>query len=293
MRIRFRLDYRSTQGLCSQLFALFGLGAPDYSTICKRFSGLEVEIKQFSQAEETEVAGDGTGRSQSRRGYYREGKYKIGARQYIRVTATVKTKTKEIAVSIVTQSDKSEIPALREAVEQTAGQTRITKLLADKLHDSKDFRGELIRRHIEPVIPARRTMRIENAKMNLETIAAALHEADKDSNRYYELLGEHNRFNTLIKMEENYELWRDSTGYGHRAVIENVFSRDTMIFGDSVLSKKLEKGEKEMVIRFTMLNLFMFLARARSMVELSSISQTTKTTLRNRGGIALKVPKCN
>lgn len=292
-RIRFGLDYRTTEGLCNQLFTSFGLRAPDYSTMCKRFSQLEVEIKQFIDVEETEVAGDGTGRSQNRRGYYREENYEIAARKYVRVTATVKIRSKEVAVSIVTESEESEIPALKKAVEQTAHQTQITKLFADRLHDSKTFRGELIKNLIEPVIPTRRTTTNEGAKKNLERIAEELQKVEKGSDGYYEMLGEQLRFSTLIQMEENYEAWRDSTGYGNRATIENVFSRDTLIFGDCVLSRKLLKAEKEMMIRFTMLNLFTVLARAKTRLELCSTASQLKTDLRNRGGLALKAEGCS
>lgn len=287
MKSGFGLDYRTLEGVCRKLFGLFGISAPDYSTICKRFDTLPAEVKEFVERKEKELAVDGTGRSQSARGHYRESKYEVPSSKYVRVSITLDVKTKEVVVSKTTEREESEIPAVQDAIEDTRNKARVTKVYADKLHDSKGFRGDMLSKGITPVIPARETMSIESAIQRCKQIEEEINR-HQGEDKNYTLLGEYQRFQTLIEVGNDYEKWRDENGYGKRAMVENVFSRDTLIYGDRVYSKKISKAGKEMNVRWTMLNLFITLGKAKSRVELNSLGQLIRERIKADRGVAIK-----
>lgn len=283
----FGVDFRTMQGICNKLFPLFELQAPDYSTICKRFETLPSEIKKFIPSDKRELAIDGTGRSQSKRGYYRESKYETKSRTYVRVNIAVDVKTKEITAGVITSQKESEIPSVKKAVEESRKESEITTVYADRLHDSKEFRGELISKGTKPVIPARETITVEEAKKRCKAIEEQIVE-NPELKKDFTLLGQYQRMCTLVESVGDYEKWRDTSQYGKRSMVENFFSRDTLIFGDDVYSKKLLKAEKEMTARFTLLNLFMTLGKAKSKVELNSMATLLRERLTKDGGITMR-----
>ena len=63
MKVIFQLPLRATQGLLGSLVELMGLEiqVPDYTTICRRQSKLEIEIPSFIENESRHVVIDSTG----------------------------------------------------------------------------------------------------------------------------------------------------------------------------------------------------------------------------------------
>lgn len=284
----FKLDFRTSEGICKKLFFLFELNSPDYTTMCKRFKVLRSEIKEFMSSQEREIAADGTGRSQSKRGDYRQTKYKVGPRTFIRVSITVDVKSKQVTVSKVDAQKSSEIKAVKSALQENLNSgARITRFYADKLHDSKRFRADLISHGIEAVIPARNTTTPEQAAQRCDSIERKLKEYQSSQDRYV-LLGEYQRLKTLIECATDYDAWRDRNSYGKRSIVENTFSRDTLFFGDSVSSKILSKADKEVKTRYTLLNIFMALAKCNSKRELNSTAEVIMCRLRQEGGVSVK-----
>jgi len=63
LKVIFQLPLRATQGLLGSLVELMGLEiqVPDYTTICRRQSKLEIEIPSFIENESRHVVIDSTG----------------------------------------------------------------------------------------------------------------------------------------------------------------------------------------------------------------------------------------
>ena len=95
-------------------------------------------------------------------------------------------------------------------------------------------------------------------------------------------MGQIHRLKSVVECIGDYEKWRDRNGYGKRAMVENVFSRDTLIFGDRISSKETGRGKVEMAIRLTLLNAFITLRRCASKPEMASVKDYIIQRLRLR-----------
>jgi DNA-binding transcriptional ArsR family regulator len=283
IKITFKVSYAMLEGILRKILPSIGLQVPDYSTICKRAEKLSEKICVFSTpAEEgSEDAEDSTGRSQSLRGSYRESKYDIQPRKYLKLCVQIDTETLEAKAFVVEESNSADIKNSAKLMEESQKYGKIKKVYKDRGYDSASHRAELILKGIEPVIRPRIYGSLQENKERLEKLQMEYQESSSEGERR-KLLGAIHRLKAVIECSTDYEKWREKTGYGKRAMVENFFSRDMMIFDDRIFSKKINKARVEMAIRISFLNAFIRLRRCSTKAEANQVKDLVIKRLAER-----------
>lgn len=267
LKIAFKLDYRSTQGLLRKILPFLGLQAMDYSTLCERVGKLPRELKVYEPQGEQAVAIDSTGRSQGLRGTYRESTYATPERTFVKLHVSVNTKTRQVqsmAVTVGKAADIRQAPMLLAAARQHGS---VRKLYADAAYDGAELRGELAEGGAESAIRLNPQAKPKNIRQATREVQRRLGE-DPASDERRRLLGQLDRLRNTEMNAKSFEAWRDRTDYGQRAHVECFFSREVRFFGDAVRSRSLHKAAVELAIRLSLMNLLMRLAQCRSPEEL-------------------------
>lgn len=299
IKMSFKLDYRSTQGVLRQLFGLLGLKAMDYSTLCERMRKLPEELKVYEPSgEDQEIAIDSTGRSQNLRGSYREDRYATQTphRRYVKLHVSVNIRTKQVQSMRVTQGKASDIAEAPGLVEEANQRAKVRKAFGDAAYDDAILRGRLAEAGGQAIIRLNgsRWKKPEERERALQKIRDELGRKGLSSARRTWLVGHRERLERTemnTRAYETYDQWRDQTGYGQRAHVEGFFSREVRYFGDSVRSKTVEKAAVEMTIRVSLMNLFARLTRAGTRSELQE--QFEELKYRNRSGWKKPKPDTN
>lgn len=284
LKVAFKINYPMLEGVLRKVLPLLGLKSPDYSTICKRVEKLPVGLLTFSENKEaSEDAIDSTGRSQNLRGSYRESKYDIAARKFLKLSVEVDTESLEVKAFTLQEpntADIKESPGLLKQAIPTC-RDKPKKVYQDRGYDSAEHRANLLAEGIEPVIRPRIYGGLEENEAMLRHLVKEFQNCLSQAERK-RLLGQIHRLKAVVGCIRDYEKWRDQNEYGKRAMAENFFSRDTLIFGDRVSSKEIRRGKVEMAIRVTLLNAFITLRRCASKPEMSSVKDYIIQRLRLR-----------
>lgn len=275
VKLAFKLDYRSTEGVLRKIFALLDLPVIDYSTLCSRAGKLPEELRVYEEQEGQEIAMDSTGRSQNLRGSYRESKYQTKARRYVKLHVTVNTKTKQVQSMKVTQGKRADVKEGAGLVREANEHGKVNKAFGDAAYDDAELRGELAEGGIEAIIRLNRSRAVKDPQGEAQKIRSRL-EAGVPEEERRKLLGRLNRLERTEMSVPTYDEWRDGSGYGQRAQAEGFFSREVRFFGDAVRAKSVCKAGIELLIRVSLMNLFMRLTRCRDLRELEEITRKRK-----------------
>jgi transposase len=239
LKTMFDLDYRSMEGVArgliqflkkAHLFKRRSWKAPDYTTLQKRFEKKRLKLVVIDQQEGQEIALDSSGLKPTNRGEYRLKTH--SKRGFIKLHLAVNIKTHQIVDLEITTEKVNDSQRGYELVSGASFSGRVSKVYADGAYDTYKFHEEMKRKGIEAVIPPR-----YNAISKYPcTRSSVVQEYKKDPDR-----------------------WKRQKGYGKRWMVETGFSRFKTFFGESVYSKKWENIKKEVILKATMLNLFMSL----------------------------------
>ncbi len=237
----YNLALRSTQGLMQSVVELLRvqLPVPDYTTLCRRRKGLDVNIPRRVKGEPIHIVVDSTGLK-----VYGEGEWKVRQHGYTKrrtwrkLHLAVDESSGEIKAVVVSTNSISDGEVLEELLEQVDGdgdEEIIKQVTGDGLYDTRESYEVIGKREAVAAIPPRRGARIW-----------------QHGNSREERLG---RDENLRRIREvGRKKWKREIGYYRRSVAENAFYRIKTIFGDRLSARGFEAQGCEVFIRCGVLN---------------------------------------
>lgn len=237
LRELFQLPLRNTQGLVRSIIHQLGLPLKDfdYTTLCRRQSGLPVKLagkKKLSLDEPLKIVIDSSGIK-----IYGEGEWKVkqhGAskrRTWRKLHIGVDPNAKTIVVAKVTGAkvhDTKALPDLLAAVGQP-----IKQVCLDGIYDTGMSYEAVTKCDAIPIIPPRKGARLsKKSEAGWQWRNWAITQC---------------RYHTRA-------VWKQHTGYHQRSLAENAFYRLKTIFGHHAKNRRFDHQETEILLRCHILN---------------------------------------
>jgi hypothetical protein len=234
----FHLSLRATQGFLESVVRLMDLElpVPDYTTVSKRQSGLDVRIRATPSGQPRHVVIDTTGLKVFGAGewYVRKhgrgrGRRRIWRKLHLGMDET----TKEIVAVDLTTSGVNASPHLPAVLDQVVG--NVAQVSGDRGYDSGLCYAAILARGAVPTIPPRRNARLSTAKdpPPFRAERDAVVRRIKDGGRYP---------------------WRTSTGATRQSLAENAVSRFNALVGVKLSARTLETQQIEALVKCRALN---------------------------------------
>jgi Transposase DDE domain len=241
IRYSFRLPYRQTEGIINVTGKSLP-SKPSYGQICKRINRLSVNINNGSVKKNVDdddgyiiIAADSTGIKMTNRGQWMDEKWNVLNRKgYLKIHIAVNIKTKEILALEVTDEKVHDGRMLKKLVNHVLDSPgiMIESVLADGAHDTNTNFQFLEQKGITPGIKVRKNSIISIKNNSLRNREVRLQTKDD-----------------LLK-------WKTKRKYGHRWIVETVFSTIKRTFGEFVSATRFQNMVKEMMIKMSLYNLF-------------------------------------
>lgn len=224
----FNLPFRQTEGMCRAMKKQLKLRkVPDYSTINRRFSKVDVPIRSDSN-EPVVIAVDSTGVKVTNRGEWMREHYGKKRKGYVKLHIAVDTKNKKVLSVRVTDDkghDSTQMIPLVKGIDSEIG-----KVIADGAYDARYLFNYLDRLRIQPVIRVR-------------------------NNAVAKSKGSIARKKAVIGYKKDPDKWKKENGYGQRWQSESAFSSIKRRFGEFVRCIKAVAIEKEVMMKCFVYNL--------------------------------------
>ena len=238
----FSLTFRDAEGFARDVFEEFGVEIPDYTTIERRMSKLQLSLKldQRRLKGERYLMVDSTGYK-----VFGEGEWKVfkhgadGRRLWIKVHYVVDYISEQIvafSVSIYTAGDNLEAPKLLHQAKTnlTRKGSKITIVLGDGAYNTKALKKIVEEEYgAELIAPPK----IKPRSGGTQFIGANT----KDNERCNEI-GRDN--------------WKKETGYHKRSLVETNMFRQKSSFGDRLRCRKIENQVAEIGLRVMIQNMW-------------------------------------
>ncbi len=246
IRELFRLPLRQTLGLTEWIFRTMGVvnvKLPDYSTLSRRMSKLDVDFCRNFYGENVIMLLDSSGFKVFGEGEWKVRKHGYSYRRTWREThIAIDYTTRNIIGLINTKSGASDHKQLRPLLKQVQKRHNVTTLIGDGAYDAKS--NYLLGREqgVEFIAPPPSNA---TTHMNMKKY------------QLYDKPGWEER-NTTIRHIEEYGLngWKTDVDYHRRSLVENTFYRLKTIFGGNLKSRKEETQHTEQCIRANLINQF-------------------------------------
>ena len=212
------------------------LPVPDYTTLCRRRKGLDVNIKisRRAKGEPIHIVVDSTGLK-----VYGEGEWKVRQygytkrRTWRKLHLAVDESSGQIEAVVVSTNSVSDGEVLEDLLEQV--EEEIKQVTGDGLYDTKECYEVIGKRKAVAAIPPRRGARIW-----------------QHGNSSKERLG---RDENLRRIREvGRKKWKEEVGYHRRSLAETAVYRIKTIFGDKLSAREIRAQACEMLIRCGALN---------------------------------------
>lgn len=233
----FNLPLRQSLGLVQSLLKLAQLDwpVPDYSTVCRRQAGLQVQLSYRPNATALNLLVDSTGVKFIGEGEWKRKKH--GAeyrRQWRKVHLGIDEQTLEIRAIEVTDNSVGDAPMLPELLAQIPADEAIASVSADGAYDTKACHAAIAARGAMGVIPPRKNAQAwkdsgVGARVRNEAVAAC------------KRLGR--------------TIWKCWSGYHRRSLVEtkmHCFKR----LGERVMARSFARQVVELHVRVALLNRF-------------------------------------
>jgi hypothetical protein len=237
LKALFGLPLRQTEGLVASLLELAGLDwpVPDFSTLCRRSSGLSVQIPYRPSTGALHLLIDSTGIKAAGEGEWLTRKHGSSRpRQWRKVHLGIDADTMEVRAIEVTGSRIGDGPMLPELLAQIPAEELIGKVTADGAYDTRPCHAAIAARQASAVIPTRR-----NGRPWKETTPGA--QARNEILRATRRLGR--------------AIWRNWSGY-HRRSRAEAKMRCLKLLGERLMARTLDRQTAELHIRAALLNRF-------------------------------------
>jgi IS5 family transposase len=232
----YHLPLRQTEGLTNSMMELLKLelSVPDYSTLCRRRVGLQVELPRTRQDEPLHVVVDSTGFK-----VFGEGEWKVRQhgynyrRTWRKLHVGIDEACGEIVATVVTTSNYSDNEVLPDLLNQV--EEKIEQVSGDGAYDKRNCYETIRGRQARAAIPPQRNAKIwQHGNTKDEPLA-------RDENlRRIRAVGR--------------AAWKKESGYHRRSLAETAIFRLKVIFGDRVLAKSFAGGAAELLVRCAALN---------------------------------------
>ena len=241
VRYSFHLPYRQTEGIIKATGKSLP-SKPSYGHICKRINKLNIDIKKRDKTDDDYiiVSIDSTGIKVTNRGQWMAEKWNVRNKKgYLKIHVAVDIKTKEILALEVTDEKVHDGRMLKKLVNHVLKtipdgkkNKKIESVLADGAHDTNRNFRYLEQKGITPGIKVRKNSIISARNNWLRNREVMLQTKDD-----------------LLK-------WKKKRKYGHRWIVETVFSTIKRTFGEYVSATKFQNMINEMMIKVSLYNLF-------------------------------------
>jgi len=237
LKVLFGLPLRQTTGLVASLLRLAKLDwrVPDFSTLCRRASGLSVTVPYRPSTGALHLLIDSTGIKVAGEGEWSTRKHGASRpRSWRKVHLGIDAETLEIRAIEITGSRVGDAPMLPELLAQIPPEETIGTVTADGAYDTRGCHSAIAARQATAVIPTRR-----NGRPWQETTPGA--QARNDILRATRRLGR--------------SIWRTWSGYHRRSRIEAKM-RCFKLLGERLMAHTFERQTTELHIRAALLNRF-------------------------------------
>ena len=231
----FGLALRQTTGLAQSLLSLSGLHwpVPDYSTLCRRQLGLDVQVPYQRSPAGLHLMVDSTGIKFLGEGEWKRKKHgSEGRRQWRKLHIGIDAQTLQIRAICVTSNNVSDAAVVSDLLAQVPEDETIASLTGDGAYDTQPVYEAVMQRGAIPIVPPRKRARIRKG----DTFAYR-NEAISACRR----LGR--------------KIWKVWSGYHRRSLVETKMHCIKRL-GERVMSRTFERQVNELHIRAAILNKF-------------------------------------
>ena len=229
MRAYFHLPYRQTEGVVRGHAQKKVPSIPDYSTLCRRINSLDIRIDEHV-GNDIVITMDGTGIKVTNRGEWMRHRWHV-RRGYLKIHVAVDIRSKKVVSLVVTSEEVHDSRMLKKLVMNTSENNGIKRVLADGAYDSKTNFQYLADNDIDAAIRVKKNS------------------SGKSHGCYPRKLA-------VIRQLSDFGRWKRSVSYGHRWIVESVFSAIKRMFGEYVMARKFPNMVREMFLKVSMYNMF-------------------------------------
>lgn len=243
LKVVYHLPLRATQGMLASLLQLMGLGdlpVPDYTTLCRRQSTLEVAIPRRITGEAVHLVVDSTGCK-----IYGEGEWKVRQhgvskrRTWRKLHVAVNEATGEVLGAVVTTNDMADCSVVGDLLDQV--EEEIGQFSGDGGYDKRPCYDAVRKREEEQETPIKVSIPPQkNAKIW------------KHGNTKGERLARDENLRRVRQVGR--KKWKEESGYHRRSLVETAMFRLKTIFGDKLSARTFEAQAREAFIRCVALN---------------------------------------
>ena len=239
----FGLALRQSTGLVQSVLQLSGLAwpVPDFSTLCRRQLGLNVQVPYTRSQGGLHLLVDSTGIK-----FLGEGEWKCKKhgperrRQWRKLHIGIDAQTLQIRAICVTSNNVSDAAVLPDLLQQLPEDEALESLTGDGAYDTQPVYEAVIQRGAVPIIPPRKNARIRKGDAFAYRNAALV--ACRRLGR---------------------RIWKVWSGYHRRSLVETKMNCIKRL-GERVMSRTFERQVNELHIRAAILNRFTELGRPQT-----------------------------
>ena len=238
IRELLKLPYRQTEGFGRSLVAILGVDVaiPDYSSLAKRASKLNVSLNVASKKGNIDIVVDSTGMKVFGEGEWKTRTHgKSKRRTWRKLHLSVNPETREIIAEVLTENSSHDADAVAEMLEQV--EQPVGKFHGDGGYDKWKVYEGLEARNIQPVIPPQ-----HNAKIKQHGNCAADALPRDEAIRGIRRTGRRR--------------WKQEVGYHRRSLAETTMYRAKQLFGSYLKNRIFENQPTEARLRCKILNRF-------------------------------------
>ena len=232
----YHLALRQCEGFVESFFERLNINisVPDYTTLCRRASDLEVDLHRLSGKDVTDIAVDSTGLK-----VYGEGEWKVRKhgwskhRTWMKLHLAVDVNTQQIEATILTDNTVDDAQVVKDIVKEISKNKEVKSFRGDGAYDKKKVREPLCKQGIPEIIPPQ-------------------HNAVKSKGNKQWAQQRDEAIN-VINLSSRKE-WKEGIGYHKRSLAETAMFRYKTIIGGSLQSREVKNQKTEVKIGSMILN---------------------------------------
>ena len=152
-------------------------------------------------------------------------------RGYLKIHVAVDIKKKKIVSLVVTSEEVHDGRVLKKLVDHASENNNVKRVIADGAYDSKNNFRYLSDIGVQAAIKVKK-------------------------NSSGKAMGCYPRKIAVLQQLSDFDKWKRSVSYGHRWIVETVFSAMKRMFGEYVMARNYQNMVKEMFLKMSMYNMF-------------------------------------
>lgn len=241
IKMQYHQPLRQTTGFVKSILTLSGHGdleVPNYTTLCRRQTGLPVSLtKRWESGEKIAVAIDSTGLKVYGEGEWKVRKHGISKRRtWLKLHIAIDVNTQEVIGVSLTGNDIDDAAEAKKMLKDKA--EKVESFHGDGAYDDFEFRKTL--GDAKQIIPPPK-----DAVVHHGTKRKPLKEYLIQRNKAVEFINEHDR-----------KQWKIKEGYHKRSRNETIMFRYKTTFGGEIQARKIENQQTEVMIKTKILNIY-------------------------------------